>query len=160
VPRASRTRAHSLAEVIRTVHLRETRGARLGSSPPRPSQLLRSRTSLFQPRVAKCRGHPGLGPQYCRGDQNRPSEETRGARLGSSPPRPSQLQSARINSFHSRSAESALKNKHRVTARGHLGVIERAAQRAEASGLAAEGITVFSRCQFNLISILVPARSE
>jgi hypothetical protein len=39
VPKASRTWAHSLAEVIRTVHQRGTRGARLGSSPPRPSQL-------------------------------------------------------------------------------------------------------------------------
>jgi hypothetical protein len=59
-----------------------------------------------------------------------------------------------------RNAESAFEDRHRGTARGHLGVIERAAQRAEAPGLAAEGITVFSRCQFNLVSILVPARSE
>jgi hypothetical protein len=56
--------------------------------------------------------------------------------------------------------ESAFEDRHRVTARGHLGAIERTAQRAEAPGLAAEGITVFSRCQFNLISILIPARSK
>ena len=37
-------------------------------------------------------------------------------------------------------------NKHVVATRGHLGVIEGVAQKAEASGLAAEGITMFSRC--------------
>jgi hypothetical protein len=40
------------------------------------------------------------------------------------------------------------------------GAIGRTAQRAEVPGLAVEGITVFSRCQFNLISILIPAQSE
>jgi hypothetical protein len=47
-----------------------------------------------------------------------------------------------------------------VTAHGHLRVIERTVQRAEALGLAAEGITVFSRDQFSLTSSLVLAKNK
>jgi hypothetical protein len=59
-----------------------------------------------------------------------------------------------------RNVVSDFEDRHRVTARGHLGVIERTVQGSEALGLTAEGITVFSRSQFNLFSILVPSRSE
>jgi hypothetical protein len=59
-----------------------------------------------------------------------------------------------------RNTEIAFEDRHRVTTHSHLGAMERAAQRAEAQGLAAKEITVFSRCQFNLISTLIPARSK
>jgi hypothetical protein len=59
-----------------------------------------------------------------------------------------------------RNAESTFEDRHRVTARGHLGVIERTVQRAEAPGLAAEGITAFSRDQFSSTSILVLAKNK
>jgi hypothetical protein len=48
----------------------------------------------------------------------------------------------------------------RAISRGHLGVIERIAQRAEAPGLAAKGITAFSRDQFSSTSISVLAKNE
>jgi hypothetical protein len=59
-----------------------------------------------------------------------------------------------------RNAESAFEDRKRVTARGHSEVIERATQKAEAPGLAAEGIIVFSKCPFNSLSTPVPAWSE
>ena len=65
-----------------------------------------------------------------------------------------------LHSCELRSVESAFEDRHRVIAHSHLGAIERAAQRAEALGLAAEGITVFSRCQFSLIPILIPSWNE
>jgi hypothetical protein len=80
--------------------------------------------------------------------------------LASSPLATLKIEDQPPPSRETRGAESAFEDRHKVTARGHLGVIERTAQKAEAPGLAAEGITMFSRCQFNLISILIPARSE
>jgi hypothetical protein len=59
-----------------------------------------------------------------------------------------------------RNTERAFGDRHRVTSGGHLGVIERTVQRAKALGLAAEGITAFSRDQFSSTSILVLAKNK
>jgi hypothetical protein len=70
------------------------------------------------------------------------------------------LKAGEVEILETRNAESAFEDRHRVTARGHLGAIERTAQRAEAPGLAAEGITAFSRDQFSSTSILVLAKNK
>jgi hypothetical protein len=59
-----------------------------------------------------------------------------------------------------RNVESAFDDRNRVTTCGHLGVIERTVQRAEALGLATEGITIFSRDYFSSTSILVLAKNK
>ena len=111
----------------------------------------------------RAEGISDLGPQSCRSDRNRPSKRDAwcAIRLLTSLP----LTTLKIEykpppSCEMRNAKSAFEDRHRVTARGHLGVKERTAQRSEALGLSTEGITVFSRCQFNFISIPIPARSE
>jgi hypothetical protein len=47
VPRASRAWAHNITEEISAVHLKQTHGARLGSSPLRPSQLQSKNINSF-----------------------------------------------------------------------------------------------------------------
>jgi hypothetical protein len=164
VPKASRTRAHSLAEMIRTVHQRGTRGARLGSIASSPFVTLKHKDQ--PPPSHETRSAEGVqdpGPQSCRDDQDRPSRGTRGARLGyvATSPFVALKHKEQPPPIHeTRNAESAFGDRHRVTARGHLGAIERIAQRAEAPGLAAEGITAFSRDQFSSTSILVLAKNE
>jgi hypothetical protein len=49
-------------EAASTVHPQETPGARLGSSPFRPSRLRNTRNSPSYSRCARCRECPGPGP--------------------------------------------------------------------------------------------------
>jgi hypothetical protein len=125
---------------------------------------------ISNPRSLKCRKGPGQRRSHIHSsvDLGHPSNGTRGARsshFGISATGTSREQ--RVSSFrcisnprNARNAESAFEDRHRVTARGHLGVIERTVQRAEAPGLAAEGITAFSRDQFSSTSILVLAKNK
>jgi hypothetical protein len=95
-----------------------------------------------QPRDMRCRENLGPEPTTSPGEvRTVRSRRTRGARLSLLSISLIVISINKGYPFHIRE-----RRKHMVTTHGYLGVIERTAQRAEVSGLAAEGITVFSRC--------------
>jgi hypothetical protein len=88
----AKARAHNIVEMIRAVHLKRTPGASRAISALRPSRLQLAKRSSVIFRGARCRENIRPGPTASPGEvRTVRSRRTRGARLGYSPPRPSQL---------------------------------------------------------------------
>jgi hypothetical protein len=107
---------------VSAVHPQETPGARLGSSPFAHRDFEGARAAPSYSRCARCRECPGPGPTASSGEfRTVRSRGTRGTRLSHLGVSLIAISRSKDQPLPIRERRKRLWNKHRVTARGHLG---------------------------------------